>query len=118
MKILYCDDYKLGVLNGESVVDVSSVVRGIPHTGPHDLINGLIERFAEFRPKLEEAAGREKGVPVADVKIRPPLPRPISIDCMAGIWTPPFVTICRTFAASRSDVRAGGPPATPSPPRP
>jgi 2-keto-4-pentenoate hydratase/2-oxohepta-3-ene-1,7-dioic acid hydratase in catechol pathway len=83
MKILYFDDYKLGVLNGEAVVDVSSVVRGIPHTGPHDLINGLIERFAEFRPKLEEAAGREKGVPVADVKIRAPLPRPINIDCMA-----------------------------------
>jgi 2-keto-4-pentenoate hydratase/2-oxohepta-3-ene-1,7-dioic acid hydratase in catechol pathway len=83
MKILYFDDYKLGVLNGDAVVDVSSVVRGIPHTGPHDLINGLIERFAEFRPKLEEAAGREKGVPVADVKIRAPLPRPINIDCMA-----------------------------------
>ena len=83
MKILYFDDYKLGVLNGDAVVDVSSVVRGIPHSGPHDLITGLIERFAEFRPKLEEAAGREKGVPVADVKIRPPLPRPINIDCMA-----------------------------------
>ena len=83
MKILYFDDYKLGVLNGDAVVDVSSVVRGIPHSGPHDLINGLIERFAEFRPKLEEAAGREKGVPVADVKVRLPLPRPINIDCMA-----------------------------------
>ena len=83
MKILYFDDYKLGVLNGDAVVDVSSVVRGIPHSGPHDLINGLIERFAEFRPKLEEAAGREKVVPVADVKVRPPLPRPINIDCMA-----------------------------------
>ncbi len=83
MKILYFDDYKLGVLNGEAVVDVSAVVQSIKHTGPHDLINGLIERFAEFRPKLEEAAGREKGVPVADVKICPPLPRPINIDCMA-----------------------------------
>ena len=83
MKILYFDDYKLGVLNGEAVVDVSALVHNIPHSGPHDLINGLIERFAEFRPRLEDAAKREKGVPVADVKIRPPLPRPINIDCMA-----------------------------------
>jgi 2-keto-4-pentenoate hydratase/2-oxohepta-3-ene-1,7-dioic acid hydratase in catechol pathway len=83
MKILYFDDYKLGVLNGDAVVDVSAVVHNIPHSGPHDLINGLIERFAEFRPRLEDAAKREKGVPVADVKIRPPLPRPINIDCMA-----------------------------------
>jgi 2-keto-4-pentenoate hydratase/2-oxohepta-3-ene-1,7-dioic acid hydratase in catechol pathway len=83
MKILYFDDYKLGVLNGDAVVDVSALVHNIPHSGPHDLINGLIERFAEFRPRLEDAAKREKGVPVADVKIRPPLPRPINIDCMA-----------------------------------
>jgi 2-keto-4-pentenoate hydratase/2-oxohepta-3-ene-1,7-dioic acid hydratase in catechol pathway len=83
MKILYFDDYKLGVLNGDAVVDVSALVHNIPHSGPHDLINGLIERFAEFRPRLEDAAKRERGVPVADVKIRPPLPRPINIDCMA-----------------------------------
>jgi 2-keto-4-pentenoate hydratase/2-oxohepta-3-ene-1,7-dioic acid hydratase in catechol pathway len=65
------------------VVDVSSVVQDIPHTGPHDLINGLIERFAGYRPRLEEAARRGKAVALADVRIRPPLPRPVNIDCMA-----------------------------------
>ena len=83
MKILYFDDYKLGVLKGDTVVDVSSVVQSIPHTGPHDLINGLIERFAEYRPRLEQAAAGGKGVPVSGVRIRPPLPRPVNIDCMA-----------------------------------
>src|SRR6266511_2433828 len=83
MKILYFDDYKLGVLKGDAVVDVSSVVQGIPHTGPHDLINGLIERFAEYRPRLEEAAARGNGVAVAGVRVRAPLPKPVNIDCMA-----------------------------------
>jgi 2-keto-4-pentenoate hydratase/2-oxohepta-3-ene-1,7-dioic acid hydratase in catechol pathway len=83
MKLMYFDDYKLGVVNGDAVVDVSSVVRDIAHTGPHDLINGVIGRFAEYRPRLEEAKARGKGVPLADVKIRPPLPRPVNIDCMA-----------------------------------
>ena len=46
MKLLYFDDFKLGVLKGDNeVVDVTDAVRDIPHTGPHDLINGLIERF-------------------------------------------------------------------------
>src|SRR5262245_47604371 len=58
MKILYFDDYKLGVLKGDTVVDVSSIVQSVPHTGPHDLINGVIARFAEYRPRLEEAAAR------------------------------------------------------------
>jgi 2-keto-4-pentenoate hydratase/2-oxohepta-3-ene-1,7-dioic acid hydratase in catechol pathway len=83
MKLMHFDDYKLGVVTGDSVVDVSSVVQDIPHTGPHDLINGLIERFAGYRPRLEEAARRGKAVALADVRIRPPLPRPVNIDCMA-----------------------------------
>ncbi len=83
MKLIYFDDYKLGVLKGDAVVDVSPVIEKIPHTGPHDLINGLIERFAEYRPRLEEAVAHGKGTPMADVKVRPPLPRPVNIDCMA-----------------------------------
>ena len=84
MKLLYFDDFKLGVLKADnSVVDVSAVVRDIPHTGPGDLMNGLIERFASYRAKLEDAAAKGHGVPVASVRIRPPLPKPVNIDCMA-----------------------------------
>ena len=56
MKLLYFDNYKLGVLKGDRVVDVSSAVRDIPHTGPGDLINGLIARFDQYKGKLEDAA--------------------------------------------------------------
>ncbi len=83
MKLLFFNDFKLGVLKGDAVVDVSKVVGDIPHTGPHDLITGLIERFAKYRAKLEKTAAAGKGVPVAKVRIRPPLPRPVTIDCMA-----------------------------------
>jgi 2-keto-4-pentenoate hydratase/2-oxohepta-3-ene-1,7-dioic acid hydratase in catechol pathway len=83
MKILYFDDFKLGVLKGDQVVDVSAVVRDIPHTGPHNLITGLIERFSDYRARLDQAAASGKGVPVASVKIRPPLPKPVNISCMA-----------------------------------
>ena len=55
MKLLYFNDYQLGVLNGGNVVDVSSEVESIPHTGPHDLINGLIERFAEYRARYPQS---------------------------------------------------------------
>jgi 2-keto-4-pentenoate hydratase/2-oxohepta-3-ene-1,7-dioic acid hydratase in catechol pathway len=83
MKLAFFDDFRLGVVNGDVVVDVSSAVQDIPHTGPHDLINGLIARFSDYRPRLAEAAARGKGVALSAVKIRPPLPRPINIDCMA-----------------------------------
>jgi len=83
MKILYFDDFKLGVLKEDGVVDVSQVVRDIPHTGPHNLINGLIERFAAYRKRLDEAAASGRVIPVGQVKIRPPLPKPTNIECMA-----------------------------------
>jgi 2-keto-4-pentenoate hydratase/2-oxohepta-3-ene-1,7-dioic acid hydratase in catechol pathway len=83
MKLVYFDDFRLGVLKGETVVDVAVAVQDIPHTGPHDLINGLIERFAQYRPRLEAAAAGGAGIPIASVRIRPPLPRPTTIDCMA-----------------------------------
>ena len=83
MKLCFFDDFKLGAVKGDTVVDVTGAVKDIPHTGPHDLINGLIENFADYRSALEAAAEAGTGVAVSGVRIRPPLPRPVTIDCMA-----------------------------------
>src|SRR5665647_2175397 len=83
MKLCYFDDFKLGVIKGANVVDVSAVVADIPHTGPHNLISGLIERFDAYRGKLDAAVAAAAGVPLSGVKLRPPLPKPGNINCMA-----------------------------------
>ena len=56
MKLVYFDDFKLGVLKGDAVVDVSAAVKDIPHSGPGDLMNGLIEHWSTYRARLETAA--------------------------------------------------------------
>ena len=83
MKLVYFDDFKLGVLKDDTVVDVSAAVKDIPHIGPGDLMNGLIEHWDSYKPRLEAAAARGAGVPVSGVRIRPPVPGPRTIDCMA-----------------------------------
>jgi 2-keto-4-pentenoate hydratase/2-oxohepta-3-ene-1,7-dioic acid hydratase in catechol pathway len=83
MKLLYFNDYRLGVLKGDRVVDVTTVVQNVPHTGPGNLINGVIERWADLRGPIDKAAASGSGLPVAQVKIRSPLPKPVNIDCMA-----------------------------------
>ena len=83
MKIAYFNDYRIGVVTGDAIVDVNAIVQDIPHVRPEDLMAGLIERFATYRPRLEKAAGEGRGVPLASVRLRAPLPRPASIDCMA-----------------------------------
>ena len=83
MKLLYFNDYRLGVLKGERVVDVTPAVQNVPHTGPGNLINAVIERWGDLRGPIDKAAASASGLPVAQVKIRPPLPKPVNIDCMA-----------------------------------
>src|SRR5579859_392562 len=83
MKLLFFDDFRLGVLKGEAVVDVTDVVRDIPHLAPHDLMAGLIADFDNRRKALESAVERGSGTPLSQVKIRPPLPKPYTVACMA-----------------------------------
>jgi 2-keto-4-pentenoate hydratase/2-oxohepta-3-ene-1,7-dioic acid hydratase in catechol pathway len=82
MKLAFYNDFRLGVVKGNNIIDVTSVVGDIPHTGPGDLMSGLIANFEAYRGKLE-AASAGAGVPVASVRIRPPLPKPGNIVCMA-----------------------------------
>ncbi len=83
MKLAFFDNYKLGVVQGDGIVDVSAVVHDIPHTGPGNLMSGLIEQFAAWRGKLDAAARAGKPVPLGSVHLRAPLPKPGNIVCMA-----------------------------------
>jgi 2-keto-4-pentenoate hydratase/2-oxohepta-3-ene-1,7-dioic acid hydratase in catechol pathway len=83
MKLAFFNDYKLGVVTGDQVVDVSDVVKDIPHLEPQHIMRGVIERFGEYKSKLADAAAKGKVVPLSQVKLRSPLPRPENIICMA-----------------------------------
>ncbi len=83
MKLAFFNDFRLGIVIGDGIVDVSVEVADVPHTGPGNLISNLIGDFARYRTRLEAAAARGTAVPLADVTLRPPLPRPANIVCMA-----------------------------------
>jgi 2-keto-4-pentenoate hydratase/2-oxohepta-3-ene-1,7-dioic acid hydratase in catechol pathway len=83
MKLMMFNDWRLGVIKGADVVDVTAIAQKVPHTGPGDMMNGLIARWSEYKGALEKAAADGKGIPVGQVKIRPPLPKPVNIECMA-----------------------------------
>jgi 2-keto-4-pentenoate hydratase/2-oxohepta-3-ene-1,7-dioic acid hydratase in catechol pathway len=83
MKLLPFNDFRLGVLKGDQVVDVTAVIANIPHSGPGDRMNSVIANFADLRPRIEAAVAAGSGVPVGSVRIRPPVPKPTNIECMA-----------------------------------
>jgi 2-keto-4-pentenoate hydratase/2-oxohepta-3-ene-1,7-dioic acid hydratase in catechol pathway len=83
MKLAFFNDFRLGVVSGDSIFDVSAEVADVPHTGPHNLISNLIGDFARYRGRIEAAVARGTALPLAAVTLRPPLPRPGNIICMA-----------------------------------
>jgi len=82
MKLTFFNDFRLGVVKGDTIVDVTSAVSDIVHVGPGDLMSSLIARFSDYRGKLE-AASAGAGVPMSSVRIRPAVPKPGNIVCMA-----------------------------------
>ena len=83
MKLAFFDNYKLGLVVGDKIVDVSAVAKGIKALGPQDVMRGVIEQFGTLKAKLAAAAKKGKGKPLSKVKLRPPLPKPENIICMA-----------------------------------
>ena len=83
MKLCYFNDWRLGVIKGDNVVDVTDTAKDVPHRDTRDLIVGVIAEWDSYKGKLEKAAADGKGVPLASVRLRPPVPRPGNIDCMA-----------------------------------
>ena len=67
----------------DRVVDLTAEVADIKQLGPQDVIRGVINNWSTYRGKLEAAVKAAEGVPVSSVRLRPPLPKPTNIDCMA-----------------------------------
>jgi 2-keto-4-pentenoate hydratase/2-oxohepta-3-ene-1,7-dioic acid hydratase in catechol pathway len=83
MKLVFFDDFKLGVIKDGNVVDVGAAVSGVNHTSPQDLINQVIANFSQHRDALQQAADSGQGTPVDQVRLRSPLPKPGNIVAMA-----------------------------------
>ncbi|MYC06058.1 MAG: fumarylacetoacetate hydrolase family protein [Chloroflexi bacterium] len=83
MKLVFFDDFKLGALKGDSVVDLSDAASHIPHVRPQDILSGLIADFDTHKPHIEQALANSDGVPLDSVRLRSPAPGPLNIICMA-----------------------------------
>jgi len=83
VKLCYFNEFRLGVIKGDQVVDVTDAAKDLPHRDTRDLIAGVIEHWGTYKGKLEAAANSGKGVALSSVRLRSPVPRPGNIDCMA-----------------------------------
>ncbi len=83
MKLALFNDFQLGVIRDDRIVDAMSAVKGMSFRRPQDLIEEVIISWEEMRPRIEAAIDGREGVPLDSVRMRPPVPRPPKLICAA-----------------------------------
>ena len=81
MKLALFDDFKLGVIQDGQVVDAMGALDGKVFSRPQDMMEDVIIRWEELKPKIEAAIAGKAGTPLESVRLRPPVPRPGKLIC-------------------------------------
>ncbi|MEZ4862928.1 MAG: fumarylacetoacetate hydrolase family protein [Caldilineaceae bacterium] len=89
MKLALFDDFKLGVLQDDRLLDASAAVAGLDYHTPQEMMQMVITDWDNLRPKIEAAIQGQSGQPLDAVQMRPPLPRPGQLVCLAGNYLEP-----------------------------
>jgi 2-keto-4-pentenoate hydratase/2-oxohepta-3-ene-1,7-dioic acid hydratase in catechol pathway len=83
MKLVLFNEYRLGVVQNDRVVDAMEALQGLQFRRPQDLIEEVIIRWDELKAKIAAAVRGKEGVPLASVRLRPPVPKPPKLICAA-----------------------------------
>src|SRR5437899_13009164 len=72
-------------MTAQGVVGIADAVR--PGHTPQLTMQGIIDDFETLRPALKRLAHERRALPLSQVRLRPPLPRPGKIlACIASYW--------------------------------
>ena len=79
MKLAVFDDYRIGAVEGDSVLDVSKALPDALRIWPGALMNWLIANWHEALPRVLECRGSAKPIPLAQVRLLPSNPNPAHV---------------------------------------
>jgi len=83
MKLVFFNEYRLGVIQDGRIVDAMEVFEDIQFRRPQDMIEEVITNWEELKPRIESVIRGKEGVPLDSVRLRPPVPRPSKLICAA-----------------------------------
>ena len=76
-----------GLIVDDAIVDAESAVAHLRGGSAQELVTLIIDGFGSLRPELEALLASGERVPLADVRLRAPLPRPSKIlACIGNYW--------------------------------
>lgn len=79
MKIAVFDDYRVGLVEGESIYDVTAAIPNASEAWPPVFMNQAIASWDKLLPQVREARRSALAIPLASVKLLPPNPCPVHL---------------------------------------
>ena len=83
MRLVFFDDYRLGVVQGDRIADATAALGDIAGVSPQDRLLMIISGWADLRPQIERVAQAAPTRPLRGTRLRAPVPRPTKIVCAA-----------------------------------
>jgi len=84
MKIGFYNDHRPCIVKENGVVDISREVRSLEGGTPQVTLENIINNWQFLRPRLERLAERGRVIPMSQVRLRAPVPRPGKVLCGRG----------------------------------
>ncbi len=83
MKLTFIDDFKLAAITDDGAIDLTPAIPAIASFPPQQIMNRVIDEWVNYAPRFRQII--KSGTPrsLSSVRMQPPLPKPISIICMA-----------------------------------
>lgn len=76
MKIASFNDYRIGIVDGDTVHDMTSALPQFLSQLPRQRVNWLVSHWEELRPKFADYRNSDQALPLASVKLLPANPAP------------------------------------------
>lgn len=83
MKLAFYDDFRLGIIHDDHVIDATAAFSGLESGNPQALLVHLISNWAEMGPRISTHVAGKTGTPLHSVSLCPPVPRPGQLVCAA-----------------------------------
>jgi 2-keto-4-pentenoate hydratase/2-oxohepta-3-ene-1,7-dioic acid hydratase in catechol pathway len=84
MKLVLFNDHRPGLLKDDGVVDLSEAVRPLGASNGQKAMEAIITHMDDLAGELSRLQQEGEVLSLAQVSLRPPLPRPKKILCMGG----------------------------------
>ena len=89
MKLAFFNDYQLGVITDDGIVDLSDALSGLSYHTPQELIKTVIEDFDSLGATIADAAENGEAIALDSVSFKASVPRPGQLVCLAGNYIEP-----------------------------